>query len=103
MRRSTTFLLTFAIRSSLIRIQGQGDLPTYRLPPAFRKVRAMFDLHTGRSTDCSGLSRRSFLRVGGLSALGLSLSAYLRLQSLQAAPARKNVNCILLWMQGDPS
>src|SRR5438270_1877599 len=63
----------------------------------------MLDLHTGRTSDCTGLSRRTFLRVGGLSALGLSLSAYLRLQSLQAAQDRKNVNCILLWMQGGPS
>jgi hypothetical protein len=63
----------------------------------------MLDLTTGRSTDCTGLSRRTFLRVGGLSALGLSLPAYLRLQSLVAAPARKNVNCVLLWMQGGPS
>ncbi len=63
----------------------------------------MLDLHTGRSADCTGLSRRSFLRVGGLSTLGLSLSTFLRLQSAQAAPARKNVNCILLWMQGGPS
>src|SRR5262245_7238715 len=63
----------------------------------------MLDLFTGRSSDCTGLSRRSFLRVGGLSALGLSLADFLRLRSLQAAPARKNVSCILLWMQGGPS
>src|SRR5262245_31358749 len=63
----------------------------------------MLDLYNGRSSDCTGLSRRSFLRVGGLSALGLSLADFLHLRSLQAAPARKSVNCILLWMQGGPS
>jgi uncharacterized protein (DUF1501 family) len=67
----------------------------------------MLDLPTGRTTDCTGLSRRSFLRVGGLSALGLSLPAFLRLRqaaaSAPAKPAAKAVNCILLWMQGGPS
>jgi hypothetical protein len=67
----------------------------------------MIDLTHGRSSDCTGLSRRSFLRIGGLSALGLSLSGYLRLQSLAAAegeaPARKAKACILMWMQGGPS
>jgi hypothetical protein len=63
----------------------------------------MLDLVTGRASDCTGLSRRSFLRVGGLSALGLSLSTYLRLQAQAPAPARRAINCILLWMQGGPS
>src|SRR5262249_19297520 len=66
----------------------------------------MLDLFTGRSPDCTGLSRRAFLRVGGLSALGLGLPAFLRLRHLAAAegsPDPKAVNCILLWMQGGPS
>jgi uncharacterized protein (DUF1501 family) len=66
----------------------------------------MLDFYTGAAADCSGLSRRSFLRIGGLSALGLSLPAFLRLQHLAAAegrPAKASVNCILLWMQGGPS
>ncbi len=67
----------------------------------------MFDLNTGRTSDCTSLSRRSFLRVGGLSALGLSLSSYFRLQQAAAAARGtrdpKTVNCILLWMQGGPS
>ena len=65
----------------------------------------MLDLTNGRSTDCTGLSRRSFLRVGGLSALGLSLPGFLRLQAAaaEAGAQRKNINCILLWMQGGPS
>ncbi len=70
----------------------------------------MFDLFRGQSSaDCSGVSRREFLRVGGLSTLGLSLATFLRLQSQAAAspeapaPRRRDVNCILLWMQGGPS
>jgi uncharacterized protein (DUF1501 family) len=66
----------------------------------------MFDLVTGRkSSDCTGLSRREFLRVGGLSALGLSLPGFLRMQHAAAASGtpKKSVICILLWMQGGPS
>jgi uncharacterized protein (DUF1501 family) len=66
----------------------------------------MFDLLTGRSSDCTGLSRRAFLRVGGLSVLGLNLPTFLRLQHLRAAESGgppKTVRCILLWMQGGPS
>src|SRR5207248_5191034 len=39
---------------------------------------SMFDFSTGSSRDCSGVSRRQFLRIGGLSALGLSLPGFLR-------------------------
>jgi hypothetical protein len=68
----------------------------------------MLQLCTGRrATACDGVSRREFLRIGGLSALGLSLPAFLRLQQQAfasgAAPRRSNINCILLWMQGGPS
>src|SRR6266480_2064322 len=65
----------------------------------------MLDLITGSSRDCTGLSRREFLRIGGLSALGLSLPGFLRLQQLAAATGtlRKTTRCVLLWMQGGPS
>ena len=51
------------------------------------------------------IPRRTFLRVGGLSALGLTLSGFLRLQKAAAEDGteRRNVNCILMWMQGGPS
>jgi uncharacterized protein (DUF1501 family) len=62
----------------------------------------MFDLATGQTADCSGMARRTFLRVGGLSALGLTLPDYLRARA--AAPkTAKAKRCILLWMQGGPS
>src|SRR2546423_570664 len=67
----------------------------------------MLDLITGRTLDCTGLSRRQFLRIGGLSAFGLTLPGFLRLrQSLAgapSAPAKSTVNGILLGMQGGPS
>ena len=50
-----------------------------------------------------GLSRREALRVGGLSALGVSLPQVLRLQAQASERAGKEVNCILLWMLGGPS
>ena len=34
----------------------------------------MLDIDFGQHTDCDGISRRDFLRVGGLSALGLTTS-----------------------------
>jgi uncharacterized protein (DUF1501 family) len=61
----------------------------------------MLDLHTGSSSDCTGLSRRSFLRVGGLATLGLTLHSYFR--ATASTPPRNTMNCILLWMQGGPS
>ncbi len=66
----------------------------------------MFQMLTGKSADCTGLSRRQFLTIGGLSVLGLTLPSFLRLRQLAAAdgsPAKNTVNCILLWMQGGPS
>jgi uncharacterized protein (DUF1501 family) len=64
----------------------------------------MLDLVTGRSADCSGQSRRDFLRVGGLAALGLSLPSFLRLRATaDPATGRTPPSCILLWLQGGPS
>ncbi len=68
----------------------------------------MLDLTTGVASDCSGVSRRSFLRVGGLAAFGLGLPQYLRAMAdtagiNPAARPAKAKRCILLWMQGGPS
>jgi hypothetical protein len=66
----------------------------------------MLNLLTGTAPDCSGWSRRQFLGIGGLSVLGLTLPSFLRLQRLAAADVAfpsKDINCILLWMQGGPS
>jgi hypothetical protein len=63
----------------------------------------MLDLNQGHVADCSGVSRRSFLRIGGLSTFGLSLPALLQAREATPVAERKNVNCILMWMQGGPS
>ena len=68
----------------------------------------MLDIDFGQHTDCDGISRRDFLRVGGLSALGLTLPGLLRADAVQAATApqpasKRDVAIILLWMGGGPS
>lgn len=55
--------------------------------------------------DCGGVSRRSFLQIGALSGLGLSLPAALAMRQASAndeslGPIR---NCILVWTQGGTS
>ena len=59
---------------------------------------------------CSGpLSRRSFLELGSLSALGLGLSDFLRLSSLAASgaplgiPNSQDKAVIFVWLPGGPS
>src|SRR5262245_50778899 len=84
-------------------MQRRAHVPPSRQHHPTPQVSAMLELATGRSSDCTGLTRRSFLRVGGLATLGLSLPAYLRLQAAQPARSRKSISCILLWMQGGPS
>lgn len=63
----------------------------------------MFRLPTSSSSACDGFSRRQFLQVGGLSAIALGLPEWLRARAEQPTASRKDVNCILLWMQGGPS
>jgi hypothetical protein len=61
----------------------------------------MFEFETGSSRSCDGVSRRSFLRVGALTALGLSLPDWLRARAGAAASGSgRDVSCILLWLQG---
>lgn len=55
---------------------------------------------------CDGVLRRDWMRIGGLSALGLGMADFLRLRRLSAAEspiAPKAKSCILIWMDGGPS
>ncbi len=59
---------------------------------------------------CDGISRRDFLRVGGLAALGLGLGDFFHLQRAFGVGARsprpytaKAKSCILIWLDGGPS
>jgi hypothetical protein len=55
--------------------------------------------------NCAGVSRRDFLQVGLGGMLGLGLSDLLRARAMgaTASPGAKNVNCIMIWMDGGPS
>ncbi|MGH7169582.1 MAG: DUF1501 domain-containing protein, partial [Gemmataceae bacterium] len=66
----------------------------------------MLGLHDKGTRLCDGLTRREWLRVGGLGALGLSLPALLQARA-EAAPAvgpsfGKAKSCILLFHLGGP-
>src|SRR5262245_50984543 len=61
----------------------------------------MFSLGSNPARTCSGVDRRSFLRVGALSAFGLGLPQLLAAR--EAGAKERDINCILLWMGGGPS
>ncbi len=65
----------------------------------------MLSLAGRPSRNCSGPSRREFLRAGGLAVGGLSLPTLLRARS--GEPANKNKprakSCLLIFMDGGPS
>jgi hypothetical protein len=63
----------------------------------------MFDITTGYHTDCEGFSRRDFIKVGALSAVGLTMADLFRMKAAGAADKGKTKSCILLWMAGGPS
>ncbi len=54
---------------------------------------------------CDGIVRRDFLKVGALTALGLSLPTFLRGRAAAAESALtpKAKSCILIWLDGGPS
>jgi len=58
---------------------------------------------TANSECCDGVSRRSFLQVGTLAGLGLSLPLALAAKRAHAASSSKAANCILIWTRGGTS
>ncbi|WP_145275631.1 DUF1501 domain-containing protein [Tautonia plasticadhaerens] len=57
-------------------------------------------------TRCDGVTRRDFVRVGGLTALGLGLGGSLRARRASAAAGHRGPSadsCILVWLDGGPS
>jgi uncharacterized protein (DUF1501 family) len=64
----------------------------------------MLFLGRQRQRTCSGLSRRSFLQIGGSTVLGLTLADVLRLRATGATPAVGSARSVLLlWLWGGPS
>src|SRR4051794_32493331 len=63
----------------------------------------MLNLGMSRGQTCGGSSRRAFLRVGTLGALGLTLGDYLALRAAggDSSPSARAV--IVLWLWGGPS
>ena len=52
---------------------------------------------------CDGMNRRDFLRVGGLTALGLGLGDFFHLKRTFASNntlTAKAKSCILIWLDG---
>ncbi len=60
----------------------------------------MLSIHDRGLPLCDGLTRREWLRVGGLSACGLSLPALL--EARESRPGRKAKACIVLFHLGGP-
>jgi len=59
-----------------------------------------------KTQRCDGVTRRDLIRIGGLSALGLGLGDFFRLQKASAAGSSlqpKAKSCILIWLDGGPS
>lgn len=52
------------------------------------------------SRDCDGVTRRGFIQVGALSALGITLPMALAWRRTAEAAGRSDVNCILIWARG---
>jgi len=58
----------------------------------------------GSITTCDGITRRDFLQIGTLGALGLSLSKFAALEALGAVnPAKQDQACIMIFNLGAPS
>jgi hypothetical protein len=64
----------------------------------------MFSLHDQPSRLCDGINRRELIRIGGLSALGLSLPGLLQAgETRQVASTFGRARSVLfLWLQGGP-
>jgi hypothetical protein len=62
----------------------------------------MLEIGVTPAQSCQGVSRRSFLQVGFLSALGLTLPEFLAMRQAQAAAAPGR-SVILVWLWGGPS
>lgn len=54
---------------------------------------------------CDGITRRDYLRVGGLTAFGFGLTDLLRLRAAagESIPPSRARSCILIWLDGGPS
>jgi uncharacterized protein (DUF1501 family) len=70
-----------------------------------KEIATMLTLPFGATRDCDHVSRRSFLQVGALTGLGVSLPIAIASKRLAAAQGRheSDVNCIVIWTRGGTS
>jgi hypothetical protein len=57
-------------------------------------------------SNCAGIARRDFIQLGLSGALGVGMCDLLRLRASAASgplSAQKDVNCIMIWLDGGPS
>src|SRR5437016_10367158 len=63
----------------------------------------MLTIGDNKQRTCQGISRRGFLQVGFLGAMGLSLPQLLLAQEASKATGKRQRSVILLWLWGGPS
>jgi hypothetical protein len=63
----------------------------------------MLSFTTGTARDCDRVSRRSFVQIGALAGLGISLPLALAAKKARAAGSTGGANCILIWTRGGTS
>ncbi|MCY2962859.1 MAG: DUF1501 domain-containing protein [Planctomycetota bacterium] len=64
----------------------------------------MLNLSPGTARNCEGVDRRSFLQIGSLGGLGLTLPLLLKHQANAAEKgSAKEINCIFVWTLGGTS
>ncbi|MGE0759116.1 MAG: DUF1501 domain-containing protein, partial [Pirellulaceae bacterium] len=63
----------------------------------------MLNLLPFLASDCERVSRRSFLQIGSLAGLGVTLPMALASRRVQGAGRGATTNCILIWTQGGTS
>jgi hypothetical protein len=64
----------------------------------------MLDIETGVGRTCDGITRREVMRIGALSAFGLTLPGLLQARAEGKTPTpKREPACILLWLNGGPS
>src|ERR1044071_1167352 len=63
----------------------------------------MFTIGDSTVRNCTGITRREMLRVGGLSLAGLTRADFFRSPSAAPGEAGREAACIFLWLDGGPS
>jgi hypothetical protein len=66
----------------------------------------MMNNRSPHNRRCDGVTRRDFVRIGGLTGLGLGLAELWALRAASAASGQRSLrarSCVLIWLDGGPS